>query len=60
MIKTLNCFEKIADLTDLSLPFTKWRLTDSEAAFYRLAVMICRCCYDVDEVNDVISIVIYP
>ncbi|KAI4182938.1 MAG: hypothetical protein L6R41_005694 [Letrouitia leprolyta] len=53
----LNCFEKLADLDNP--PDTKdgWDLHTFEAGTHWLAVMICRCCRDLEQVNAVVSLI---
>ncbi|KAI4170251.1 MAG: hypothetical protein LQ343_005134 [Gyalolechia ehrenbergii] len=53
----LDCFEKLADLSNPPPTNTEWNIYEFEHGTHWLAVMICRCCHDLDQVNDVISLI---
>ncbi|KAL8710895.1 MAG: hypothetical protein Q9225_007211 [Loekoesia sp. 1 TL-2023] len=59
VMKMLHCFEKIADLAEPPSTRTEWQLDYFEHGSHWLAVMICRCCHDIEEVNEVISLIAY-
>lgn len=53
----LGCFTKIADLTEPPELESDWTISEFAAPAHWLAVMICRSCYDIDKVSDVLSLI---
>ena len=57
VFRMLLCFSKVADLEDPPQTGDDIHLSEFDAPIHWLAVMICRCCYDLTEVNEVISLI---
>ncbi|KAL8925135.1 MAG: hypothetical protein Q9208_003640 [Pyrenodesmia sp. 3 TL-2023] len=57
VMRMLGCFTKIADLTEPPDLGSNWTISEFGAPAHWLAVMICRSCYDLDEVSDVLSLI---